>query len=67
VTHNGGGGIYWVTTAMAHRSQGVGRQLMHAVLADMTGLPITLTAAKPGRALYDSLDFEVITTATWWM
>jgi ribosomal protein S18 acetylase RimI-like enzyme len=67
VTNDGGGGIYWVTTAEAHRSQGVGRQLMHAVLADMAGLPITLTAASAGRALYDSLGFEVITPSTWWM
>jgi GNAT superfamily N-acetyltransferase len=61
------GGIYWVTTAPEHRSQGVARRLMHAVLADMTGLPITLTAARAGRALYDSLGFEVITPSTWWM
>jgi GNAT superfamily N-acetyltransferase len=67
VTIAGVGGIYWVTTAEEHRSQGVGRQLMHAVLADMTGLPITLTAARAGRALYDSLGFEVITPATWWL
>ncbi len=67
ITENGVGGIYWVTTAAEHRSHGVGRQLMHAVLADMTGLTVTLTAATAGRPLYDSLAFEVVTPANWWV
>jgi len=67
VTADGVGGIYWVTTVHEHRSHGVGRQLMHAVLADMAGLTVTLTAATAGRPLYDSLGFEVVTPATWWV
>lgn len=67
ITADGVGGIYWVTTAREHRSQGIGRQLMHAVLADMTGLTVTLTAATAGRPLYDSLGFELVTPSTWWV
>jgi len=67
ITENGVGGIYWVTTAAEHRSKGVARQLMHAVLADMAGLTVTLTAATAGRPLYDSLGFEVVTPANWWV
>ncbi|GAB2457093.1 hypothetical protein GCM10027187_26450 [Streptosporangium sandarakinum] len=60
------GGVYWVTTLPEHRSRGVGRALMHAVLERLSGLPVTLTAATAGKPLYDSLGFDVITQATWW-
>jgi GNAT superfamily N-acetyltransferase len=59
-------GIYWVTTLPEHRSRGVGRELMHAVLADLKDLPVTLTAAKAGKPLYDSLGFQAITQSSWW-
>jgi GNAT superfamily N-acetyltransferase len=59
-------GIYWVTTLPEHRSHGVGRQLMHAVFANVKDLPVTLTAAKAGKPLYDSLGFRTITQSTWW-
>ncbi|MFJ6673756.1 GNAT family N-acetyltransferase [Actinosynnema sp. NPDC091369] len=58
-------GVYWVTTLPEHRSRGVGRALMHAVLAE-SSVPMTLTAAKPGLPLYESLGFSVVTQATWW-
>ncbi len=66
ITDHGVTGIYWVTTVPAHRSRGVGRQLMHAVLARTGDRPVTLTAATAGKALYDSLDFTVIGPSTWW-
>jgi GNAT superfamily N-acetyltransferase len=58
-------GVYWVTTLPEHRSRGVGRALMHHVI-DQYPVPVTLTAAKPGRPLYESLGFSVVTQATWW-
>ncbi|WP_394827807.1 GNAT family N-acetyltransferase [Pendulispora albinea] len=60
------GGLYWVTTLPEHRSYGVGRALMHSVLNFLNDRPVTLTAAKPGKPLYDSLGFETITEAAWW-
>jgi len=67
ITDHGVTGIYWVTTAPEHRSRGVGRQLMHAILAEAGDQPVTLTAASAGKPLYDSLDFEVIGPSTWWL
>ncbi|WP_371786264.1 GNAT family N-acetyltransferase [Streptosporangium subroseum] len=58
-------GIYWVTTLPEHRSRGIGRALMHAVLENLRG-PITLTSATAGKPLYDSLGFDTVTRATWW-
>ncbi|NUS64410.1 MAG: GNAT family N-acetyltransferase, partial [Saccharothrix sp.] len=55
-------GVYWVTTLPEHRSRGVGRSLMHHVI-DEYPVPVTLTAAKPGRPLYESLGFSVVTQA----
>ncbi|MGM1065712.1 GNAT family N-acetyltransferase [Saccharothrix sp. Mg75] len=57
-------GVYWLATLPGHRSRGVARSLLHAVLADP--VPATLTATEQGRALYDSLGFEVVARATWW-
>jgi GNAT superfamily N-acetyltransferase len=59
-------GVYFVTTMPEHRSQGVGRALMHAMLA-RTELPMTLTASTAGRPLYDSLGFRVLNASTWWV
>ncbi|MCE7000213.1 GNAT family N-acetyltransferase [Saccharothrix sp. S26] len=58
-------GVYWVTTLPEHRSRGVARTLMHAMITEFP-VPMTLTAAKPGLPLYRSLGFSVITQATWW-
>jgi len=59
-------GLYWVTTAPEHRSVGVGRSLMHGVLNALAPRPVTLTAARAGIPLYDSLGFTVVGTSTWW-
>ncbi|WP_328618314.1 GNAT family N-acetyltransferase [Amycolatopsis sp. NBC_00355] len=66
MAHGGVGGAYWVTTMPEHRSKGVGRTLMHAVLRHFDGLPVTLTAARAGKPLYDSLGFETVGDAHWW-
>ncbi|MEU7892389.1 GNAT family N-acetyltransferase [Nonomuraea sp. NPDC049152] len=61
------GGLYWVTTLPQFRSRGIGRSLMHAVLGGLLkDLPVTLTSAKAGKPLYDSLGFTTITQSTWW-
>jgi GNAT superfamily N-acetyltransferase len=57
-------GAYWVTTLPEHRSHGVGRALMHALLD--RPVPMVLVAARPGRPLYESLDFQLIGHANWW-
>ncbi|SCG68001.1 Acetyltransferase (GNAT) domain-containing protein [Micromonospora echinaurantiaca] len=59
-------GLYWMTTLPEHRSRGVGRALLHAVLAELAGSPVTLTASRAGRPLYDSLGFRPVGRATWW-
>jgi GNAT superfamily N-acetyltransferase len=59
-------GLYWMTSLPAHRSRGVGRALLHGVLARFGDVPMTLTAARAGRPLYDSLGFVPVADATWW-
>ncbi|GAA2414506.1 GNAT family N-acetyltransferase [Nonomuraea africana] len=67
VVDGGVGGLYWVTTLPEFRSRGIGRALMHAVLGGrLKELPVTLTAARAGKPLYDSLGFATITQSTWW-
>lgn len=65
VVEDDAAGVYWVTTLPEHRSRGVGRALMHAVITEFP-VPMTLTAAKAGLPLYESLGFSVVTRATWW-
>ncbi|MEU8634615.1 GNAT family N-acetyltransferase [Amycolatopsis sp. NPDC048633] len=60
------GGVYWVTTKPEHRSKGVGRALMHAVLRHFDDRPVTLTASRSGKALYDKLGFTTLGDADWW-
>ncbi|MCR6485820.1 GNAT family N-acetyltransferase [Amycolatopsis sp. OK19-0408] len=62
----GVGGAYWVTTLPEHRSRGVGRALMLAVLRHFDDLPVTLTASRAGKPLYDKLGFDVLGDANWW-
>ncbi|WP_290057827.1 GNAT family N-acetyltransferase [Amycolatopsis solani] len=64
--HGGVGGAYWVTTLPEHRSKGVGRALMHAVLRHFEDRPVTLTAARAGKPLYDKLGFTGLGDANWW-
>jgi GNAT superfamily N-acetyltransferase len=59
-------GLYWVTTLPAKRSRGVGRSLMNAMLSRLDGLPVTLTASKAGKPLYDSLGFSTLASSIWW-
>lgn len=61
-----GVGLYWMTSLPGHRSQGVGRALLHGVLARFGAVPMTLTASPAGRPLYDSLGFTPVADATWW-
>jgi hypothetical protein len=61
-----GVGLYWMTSLPAHRSRGVGRALLYGVLAAFGDVPMTLTAARAGRPLYDSLGFVQVAGATWW-
>ncbi|WP_367128405.1 GNAT family N-acetyltransferase [Saccharothrix sp. HUAS TT1] len=65
VESDGAAGAYWVTTLPEHRSRGVGRALMNAVV-NRSPSPMTLTAAEPGRPLYESMGFSVVALATWW-
>lgn len=60
-------GVYWVTTLPEHRSRGVGRALMLAALNRYADLPMTLTASRAGKPLYDSLGFTTVTEAVWWV
>ncbi|MFJ7216320.1 GNAT family N-acetyltransferase [Amycolatopsis sp. NPDC098790] len=66
MAHAGVGGAYWVTTMPDHRSKGVGRALMHAVLRHFGDLPVTLSASKFGKPLYDKLGFTDLGDAHWW-
>ncbi|MEU4236760.1 GNAT family N-acetyltransferase [Actinoplanes sp. NPDC026619] len=60
------GSHYWVATPPAYRSRGVGRAVMLGSLAALAQLPVTLTASRLGRPLYESLGFTATTMATWW-
>jgi GNAT superfamily N-acetyltransferase len=66
MAHGGVGGVYWVTTLPEHRSRGVGRELMYAVLRHFEDVPVTLSASRSGRPLYDKLGFVHLGDANWW-
>ncbi|SFW69183.1 GNAT family N-acetyltransferase [Amycolatopsis australiensis] len=66
MAHAGVGGVYWVTTLPEYRSKGVGRALMHAVLRHFHDRPVTLTASRSGKPLYDKLGFTTLGDANWW-
>lgn len=59
-------GVYWVTTLPEFRSRGIGRALMHAALTTFSEVPMTLTASRQGKPLYDKLGFTTVAEATWW-
>jgi hypothetical protein len=44
----------------------VGRAVMVGSLADLVDVPVTLTASRLGRPLYESLGFAAASPATWW-
>jgi GNAT superfamily N-acetyltransferase len=58
-------GIYWLTTLPHARSRGIGRALMNDALQSATQ-PVSLTASRPGRPLYESLGFRTISQSNWW-
>jgi GNAT superfamily N-acetyltransferase len=66
VVDDGFGSHYWVGTPPEFRSRGVGRAVMLGSLADLAGLPVTLTASRLGRPLYESLGFTAAAPSTWW-
>lgn len=66
VVDDGFGSHYWVGTPSAFRSRGVGRAVMLGSLAHLVDLPVTLTASRLGRPLYESLGFTAATASTWW-
>lgn len=66
VVHDGFGSHYWVGTPPTQRSRGAGRAVMLGSLAPMAHLPVTLTASRLGRPLYESLGFTAVTPSTWW-
>ncbi len=66
VVDDGIGSHYWVGTSPAFRSSGVGRAVMLGSLAHLADLPVTLTASKLGRPLYESLGYTVAAPSTWW-
>ncbi|WP_415950093.1 GNAT family N-acetyltransferase [Streptomyces sp. KLOTTS4A1] len=66
VTDNGAASHYWVGTPPEHRSHGIGRAVMLASLAPVSALPVTLTASRLGRPLYESIGFTAEAMATWW-
>ncbi|MGW4699274.1 GNAT family N-acetyltransferase [Streptomyces sp. NPDC004285] len=66
VVDDGVGSHYWIGTATAFRSRGVGRAVMLGALAHVADLPVTLTASKLGRPLYESLGYTVAAPSTWW-
>ncbi|GGP82055.1 hypothetical protein GCM10010278_70960 [Streptomyces melanogenes] len=66
VVHEGFGSHYWVGTPSAHRSRGAGRAVMLGSLAPLANLPVTLTASRLGRPLYESLGYTAVTSSTWW-
>ncbi|MEU2233953.1 GNAT family N-acetyltransferase [Streptomyces vietnamensis] len=66
VVDDGVGSHYWVGTSPAFRSRGVGRAVMLGALAHLADLPVTLTASKLGRPLYESLGYTVAAPSTWW-
>ncbi|MEH1129887.1 GNAT family N-acetyltransferase [Micromonospora sp. CPCC 206061] len=66
VVADGFGSHYWVGTPSAFRSRGVGRAVMLGSLARLVDVPVTLTASRLGRPLYEALGFTAATPSTWW-
>ncbi|GIJ47921.1 hypothetical protein Val02_48070 [Virgisporangium aliadipatigenens] len=66
VVDGGFGSYYWVGTPPAFRSRGVGRAVMLGSLAQLPEVPVTLTASRLGRPLYESLGFHAADDSTWY-
>ena len=59
-------GVYWLATLPGHRSHGLGRAVMSAVLAACPGRPAALVATAAGEPLYSSLGFRAVSEAAWY-
>ena len=59
-------GLYWVATLPEHRSHGVARALLEAVLRAHPERPAALTATLLGEPLYRKLGFVEQGLSTWW-
>lgn len=59
-------GTYWLATLPEHRSRGVGRAVMSAILGGNRALPAVLTSTEAGRPLYEALGFRAVGAASWW-
>lgn len=55
--HGGVVGVYWLVTDPEHRSRGIARGMMSAVLGRYRGTDVVLVSTDEGRSLYDSLGF----------
>ena len=63
---DGVGSHYWVGTADSFRSRGIGRAVMLASLQELRHHPLTLTASRLGRPLYESLGYTAAAMSTWY-
>ncbi|MFC1399865.1 MULTISPECIES: GNAT family N-acetyltransferase [Streptacidiphilus] len=59
-------GVYWVAVLPEHRSRGIARELMAAVLRAHPDRPAVLSATLLGEPLYRRLGFVEQGVATWW-
>lgn len=60
-------GVYWLATLPEHRSAGVGKAVMTAMLAAHPGRTATLVSTEAGVPLYTGLGFSAVSTATWYI
>jgi hypothetical protein len=66
MSEDGVGSHYWVGTPETFRSRGVGRAVMLAGIGDLQNQPLTLTASRLGRPLYESLGYVTAGMSTWY-
>ncbi len=60
-------GASWLATLPGHRSAGLGRAVMTAVLSAYPGRTTALVATEAGLSLYSALGFAQVGTATWYI
>jgi GNAT superfamily N-acetyltransferase len=60
-------GVYWLATLSGHRSAGLGRAVLTAMLAAHPDRTATLVATDSGVPLYTSMGFTPVATATWYI
>jgi GNAT superfamily N-acetyltransferase len=57
-------GVYWIATLPEHRSAGLGRAVLTAMLAAQPARTATLVATDSGAPLYTNMGFTPVATAT---